>query len=669
MHSACKHFKYCLRILLLSLAVISCNHKKPKTLRAEKAASFRLPADCEAAIDTYITGTKMRKDPAGAIHTFNHLAAKYEGRDSLAYAQIRAYAAQAWDVLNNGDSMIAACEDALDYFDNPRLPYLDSRSMAHLYMGWGYYYKKNQLTANYFFSLAGNDITDTLFIPETHEYITSHYPPATKAALLEEIAAMARISGLTEQARNYIDLSRRNLELMPQPDPYLRVFIYLESGCIYSLLKQYDSAAYFLYTAAKDTVQMNNPSVRLTYLDHIADYYMDVKKYDSCIYVSLEYERMAMADTTLTDAGELASQRIVLAGAYTANGEYDKAAAVLKKVAPVMMDEHKVLEGSMVSFLEARAANALAGCAGPAGYRTMEEYVRAKNKLYDQQRLSTITDMDARYKTRRKEDAIRRLNVDNEAYERKTRFQSKVLTIFVLSFLLIIAVAVIIAQRQARRRLQESVDRMALEQRLLRSQIEPHFIFNTLAVLQGLIRREEKALSIRYLNQFAKLLRISLEHARESFVPLSGEIDALGHYLALQQLRFQNAFTYTIDTWEDYEEESSELLIPPMLLQPFAENAVHHGMKGNTEKEGRINIRLQKAQHVIHFIIEDNGPGYDTNAPQAPKGKKQSLAIVITRERLAILGKKTGHPASLTIISALGQGTRVEMLIPYALKT
>lgn len=654
-----------LALLLLLLASCQPQPEAPKRVSRDITSS-RLPQDCNAAIDTFITQQQMRTDPDKAIRAFNRLAHKYRNRDTMAYASMRAYVAQAWDVKGEGDSIVDACEDALAYFDEQQ-PYLDMRSMCHLYMGWGYYYKKNQLTANYFFSLAGNDMTDTVYIPRTKQYVTSNYPPATKAALLEEIASMARVSGLNVQAKRYIALARQSLALMPNPDGYLRAFIYIESGSTYSRLKQFDSAAYYLNLVAADTAQIKIPIVYQTYLIHRSEYFMDLKQYDSAIAASLAYQRAIAADST-ADKENADAQLITLARAYTAKGLYRKADALLDHLEAALGGKQEVIAGSRISYLEARAANQLAAAYGASGNQLVEQYAAAKEQLYDQQRLAAITDMDARYKTRRREEAIRRLNMDNKAYARKTRRQSKLLVITVLSLLLVAAVGVIIYQRQARLALQAKVDRMQLEQRLLRSQMEPHFIFNTLAVLQGLIRRNDRDLSIKYLNQFARLLRISLEHARESFVPLSGEVDALGHYLGLQQLRFQDAFTYRIETWEGYEEDSPDLLIPPMMLQPFAENAVQHGMKGYTGGAGHIHIQVTKAAHSIRFVIEDNGTGFDTTAPPA-RGKKPSLATVITRERLAMLSKTTQQPSGLTITSAVGAGTRVELEIPYRLQS
>ncbi len=644
------------------VTALSCNTHNATQL-PRLTLSARLPADCNAAVDTFITQGKYRLLPDSAIQTFNILAAKYRSRDTLAFAAMRAYSAQAWDAKAAGDSVIAACEDALDYFDN-HLSELDMRTMCHLYSGWGYYYKKNQLTANYFFSLAGNDLTDSIYLAERGEYVTSAYPLATKAALLTEIASMARISGLDDQAQHYIALAEQQIARMAPPDTFLAAAVCIEAGTIYTRLQQYDSARFMFRLAAANPTLKADTSILQLYRERLVLFYVATSRYDSAISGSLQYQATAIADTIATKSSEATQQLITLAQAYTASGNYGKGSKILAAIGSRLMPDSAILADLRILYLEAKTSNIIAGHEGAKGYKLLQDYTNAKDQLYDQQRLATITDMDARYKMRRREEAISRLNTDNEAYARKLRRQTKLLIIAVLSVLLLVALVIIINQRQARRRLQVSVDKMELEQRLLRSQMEPHFIFNTLAVLQGLIRREEKDRSIKYLNQFARLLRISLEHARESLVPLRGEVEAMGHYLSLQELRFQHAFTYTITTWDHYDEESEDLLIPPMLLQPFAENALEHGMKGLEGRTGNIQINLKKEGITILCTVKDNGIGYDMNAP-LQSGEKQSLATIITRERLAILAKKSRQAASLNIVSAPGSGTTVTLRIPY----
>ena len=195
---------------------------------------------------------------------------------------------------------------------------------------------------------------------------------------------------------------------------------------------------------------------------------------------------------------------------------------------------------------------------------------------------------------------------------------------------------------------------------MLRTQMEPHFIFNSLAVLQSQIRAGEQDKASRYLNQFARLLRTSLENSREAFVPLGEEIEALQNYMSLQSMRFEEAFDYTINVYNGFEQDN--ISIPPMLLQPFVENAIHHGLQ-SLKRKGEVRVLIEKKTAALHCRITDNGQGYEHSS--APSHRK-SLSTTITRERLAILSRQTGVSASLNINGHLQpNGTLVEIVIPY----
>jgi len=180
--------------------------------------------------------------------------------------------------------------------------------------------------------------------------------------------------------------------------------------------------------------------------------------------------------------------------------------------------------------------------------------------------------------------------------------------------------------------------------------MDPHFISSSLSVLQGFIRKDNKEKSLQYVIKFDRLMRLSLENARESSVKLKDEISALESYLKLQELQFEQVFNYCIKAYEGFEED--EIKIPPTLLQPFVENAVIHGIRRQGYK-GIISIKIERMDHYLNCIIEDNGIGL--NEPET-NHRKRSLSTIITKERLEILGRQTGNPASLLIIDRMASG-------------
>lgn len=284
---------------------------------------------------------------------------------------------------------------------------------------------------------------------------------------------------------------------------------------------------------------------------------------------------------------------------------------------------------------------------------------------------------ELRYMAKRQEKEVAQLQLNLDLKEQKHKTQQladqykgqslilKQQRVLIIAFAVLLVLAVVLAFMLIRqRRLRALNESMELEQRLLRSQMDPHFIFNTLSVLQGLIRSNDNEQSIRYLSQFARLLRLSLENSREAFVPLQQEIEALQNYLSLQAMRFKGVFEYHIAGYEGYQED--EVMIPPMLIQPFVENAIQHGMQ-NLDNKGTLQISIEKEDGLIQCRIEDNGHGISKTAGN--NQGKQSLSTHITRERLNILSRRTGRSANLEVINKAdhgqGQGTIVKLAIPF----
>ena len=175
-----------------------------------------------------------------------------------------------------------------------------------------------------------------------------------------------------------------------------------------------------------------------------------------------------------------------------------------------------------------------------------------------------------------------------------------------------------------------------LEHQALRLQMNPHFIFNSLASISNFIGKNDAAEAKRYLTKFAKLMRLILENSREEFIPLTEEIDSLTYYMELEQLRFRDKFSFEINTDPSIDRE--HLFIPPMLIQPHIENAILHGMAPK-ETKGMILISFERTEGLLRCVVEDNGVGRKRAAEIKARTKTQhtSLAMKIIFERLSIL--------------------------------
>jgi ligand-binding sensor domain-containing protein len=209
---------------------------------------------------------------------------------------------------------------------------------------------------------------------------------------------------------------------------------------------------------------------------------------------------------------------------------------------------------------------------------------------------------------------------------------------------------------------------LELEQKALRLQMNPHFIFNALQSIQGFIARNDSAEARKYLAKFGKLMRATLENSRQTYTSITLETESLTHYLGLEALCHGNRFTFSIETDERIDPEAT--FIPVMLIQPFVENAVIHGVLHQLEKPGRIDVRFILEGKSITCEITDNGVGRAKAKEYESEIKKdhKSAALQITRERLAQANEKGKPESRLEIIDLFDEqgnasGTKVVIRI------
>jgi LytS/YehU family sensor histidine kinase len=291
-------------------------------------------------------------------------------------------------------------------------------------------------------------------------------------------------------------------------------------------------------------------------------------------------------------------------------------------------------------------------------YAAMDSVVLYMEKEVDSSIIVQAKELETQYGLLEKDNQIKSLALANQAGEKMRERQQKAIVrissgVVILGFLL-----VWFWRRKHYKRL---IREASLRQQLLRGQIESHFLYSSVSGLKQVIRKGDREGAIEFVEQLGRLYRLSLENARQPFVPLNNELHALTSYLKLQQTLFCNGFDYRIDV----EPAGENILIPPMLLQPFAENAILHGFAGQKEK-GLINISIKKNHKALYCIIEDNGRGFqgaETN------NHKRPLSTVINQERLEILSRQTKTIAKLTIVdkkATVGEsGVRVELIVPY----
>ena len=198
------------------------------------------------------------------------------------------------------------------------------------------------------------------------------------------------------------------------------------------------------------------------------------------------------------------------------------------------------------------------------------------------------------------------------------------------------------------------------ELKALRAQMNPHFVFNSLNSIGDYILKNDTDKAQEYLIQFAQLMRMVLENSEQKEIVLSEELKFIELYLQVESKRLPNRFTYTITVMDGLETEN--ILIPPLLLQPFIENSIWHGFN-SIATTGQILIVIKKENDMLLCSIEDNGIG--RNSKTSENSQKKSFGIAITENRLNILNQKKKSKGKLRITDTKNHsGTYVEVSLP-----
>jgi LytS/YehU family sensor histidine kinase len=244
--------------------------------------------------------------------------------------------------------------------------------------------------------------------------------------------------------------------------------------------------------------------------------------------------------------------------------------------------------------------------------------------------------------------------------------------------------------------------RDSVEQRMLLMQMNPHFLFNALNSVNNYIGLNETAKAQEFLLKLSRLTRQILDNSRRQFIPLDEEIKSLELYIGLEQERFGNSYVYKLEIVVD---ETEFILIPPMLVQPFVENAIIHGLAGK-QKDGELLIRFQEEGSLIRITVQDNGSGRlgegkdkkvegrgwkveeigekpdggwwkkedgSRHPEQGTPKSHTSLGSSLVADRIALLRQELNCDASLTysdLKDASGNpcGTKVELRLPYKVR-
>lgn len=273
------------------------------------------------------------------------------------------------------------------------------------------------------------------------------------------------------------------------------------------------------------------------------------------------------------------------------------------------------------------------------------------------------------------EAQVRRL--DEDWNENSLRYSFKILRpiwerwwFIGLAIFLVLASTILLVRARFQRiqkRLELENSLLDMERKALRLQMNPHFIFNALDSISSFIFKKDPEKAVRYLNNFAKLMRLTLESSMEHLHPVETEVSILKNYLELEKLRFQGKFDYSIDLDEEID---YDIGIPPMLIQPHVENAILHGLKP-MQAGGQLDLRfiLDDDDDLLIVEIEDNGVGREKAKELNRKKDHRSMATKINKDRLRLLKMNKSDKIDIEIIDKFDNsknslGTKVRIKLP-----
>jgi flagellar basal body-associated protein FliL len=394
-------------------------------------------------------------------------------------------------------------------------------------------------------------------------------------------------------------------------------------------------------------------------LEMNARYYYRKNNIDSTLYfqllkVGVDTAKLAKAPDEATFINNIYINYANIAASYCYKKDWKNARIYLQKCDSIkkkhgdLIQEHYyiIFLSNKSFFYEKQAKFDSAVVYSDSAFSLQKAFFKTQNT-------QAVAEMNTLYQLQAKDKSIKHLSENIKISELELDQTTLWLTIAVLLALLLGTYLIILFYGIKQKKLKQKREKLLMEQQLLRTQMEPHFIFNTLSAVQSFIRLDQKDKAIKYINQFSRLLRSSLELSRQHLVPIDEEVETLENYLSLQQMRFETGFDYEINVAE--HDDLGAVLIPPMLIQPYVENAILHGIDLQSGA-GAVQVNLAFEDDVLVVSITDSGKPANKEA----NALHRSLSGAISKERLKILGKK----ASLAFNPNQNGGHTVVLRIP-----
>ncbi len=367
-------------------------------------------------------------------------------------------------------------------------------------------------------------------------------------------------------------------------------------------------------------------------------------------------EALLYSDTVLTyitpktNANVRSAIYALRASAFVGLNEHDKSIEWLQKGLEQAMIVNNIFLVREIKYKLYEAYKASGSTA--LALQLLEQYKVLSDSLVTKENAEAISEMEQKYNKAENELTIQELAAQKQMY----------LLLLLVGLLALIAVAFFLRQQSLRHK--KTI--LEAEQRLNRARMNPHFFFNALTSLQQHALQQKDGLTLASrLSQFSDVMRKTLESTYQEYITIEEEMEFLHQYLEIQKNRYPIAFDFTVEANADLEID--DLLIPPMIIQPFVENSIEHGMAG-IDWSGHINIRFEKRTDELYVEVRDNGKGLSTEKTESPLHISRATEII--KDRIYLLATKVKSKARFTVGPAPeGRGVLVAIYLPLLYKS
>lgn len=454
----------------------------------------------------------------------------------------------------------------------------------------------------------------------------------------------------------------RSLRLEEAAHNLLGVAINLGNlGYAYQALHKTDLAIdYFKRSLAANEEMKNNTGIVICY-NALGSAYQDKKDYTT----AMEYLQKALAvNGQVDDKIHVAESYLSIGKLLARQGKPEEALANMQQ--SVNISRQWGFKSMLVDAYQALADEYKATRDFERSLEAMNHSLTYKDSLIDDKSATALAQMHTIYAVDQKDNQIKSLEHDNQVSELKRKRN-----VIVVFSLVIFTIALIVGGFFYIRHRNLKVNRrtLQLELRSLRAQMNPHFIFNSLSSIHRYIWSNNQEEASDYLTKFSRLMRMILDNTQHTFIPLNKELESLQLYLDLESLRCSHAFEYHINVADDINGE--EVLIPPMIIQPYVENAIWHGLVHRPEK-GRLDIAIKVEGRLMTCTVTDNGIGRKLAMDiKEKKGKAHnSMGMKVTMGRIELIRKMNNSKETNVKINDLedaqgnAAGTEVVVVLP-----